>query len=231
MIVLAEERLCSSCSKAFISKWRYTRCLACRYRESYKDQCGCGNSKDGRAAKCRRCSLGQLTALAPLTAPDSAWVAGLLEAEGTFPRRKTGGGTIRVQMSDQDVVDRLHAVLRIGNRGTYTPQNPRHKQSWMLTVARREYVEWLLQQVTPLMSARRRAAIECLASNFSKPLAIPAAPAADFAAIPDPTATAWLAGLIEGDGCIRRNEVAVATVDRDVAERARLLAGCGHVYY
>jgi LAGLIDADG-like domain len=226
----SQDRICSSCSRPFQSKWRYARCLSCRYQESYKDQCACGARKDARSPCCRECSLGKLQIPGPLSVINAAWVAGLLEAEGTFPLRRKGGGTVRVQMADQDVIMRLYEVLGIGNLGTYVPRNPGHKQTWMLTIARREYVGWVLQQIAPIMSSRRFSAIARLAANYKEPLSIPP-PVADIASLPDPRATAWLAGLIEGDGCIRMNEVAVATVDKDTAERAQAVAGCGQIYH
>jgi hypothetical protein len=133
-------------------------------------------------------------------------------------------------MSDEDVIGRLYELLQVGNLGAFTPRNPKHKPTWMLTLARREYIGWMILQIAPLMSARRRAAINLLAANFSEPISVPSA-AEDIGALPDRHATAWLAGLIEGDGCIRANEVAVQSVDRDVIDRAKYIAGCGQIYF
>lgn len=224
-----QDRICTSCSQPFRTKWRYARCLACRYRESYKDRCACGSKKDVRYSRCQECALGRIQIPDPLQPARAAWVAGLLEAEGTFPLRPTAGGTIRVQMVDQDVIGRLSETLTLGNLGTYVPRNPRYKQSWMLTVGRREYIGWVIQQVAPLMSRRRRAAITLLAQSFREPLQVPPA-VSSIGSLPEPVAAAWLAGLIEGDGCIRRNEVAVASVDEDTVERARAVADCGQIY-
>jgi hypothetical protein len=165
----------------------------------------------------------------PLPMDKTGWVAGLLEAEGTFPLRPTGGGTIRVQMSDKDVIVRLRDTLQIGNLGTFTPRNPRHKSSWMLTVARRDYINWLLPQIAPLMSTRRRDAIGRLAANFRDPLRVPHT-RDDLWELPSPVAWAWLAGLIEGDGCIRAGEVSVTSIDQDVLSRAQAAAHCGQIY-
>ena len=224
-----QDRICTSCSQPFRTKWRYARCLACRYQESYKDRCACGSKKDVRYSRCQECALGRIQIPDPLPPASAAWVAGLLEAEGTFPLRPTIGGTIRVQMVDQDVISRLFETLSLGNLGTYVPRNPRYKQSWMLTVGRREYIGWVLQQVAPLMSRRRTAAIIRLAQSFREPLQVPP-PVSSIGSLPEPVATAWLAGLIEGDGCIRRNEVAVASVDKDTIERSRAVADCGQIY-
>jgi hypothetical protein len=133
-------------------------------------------------------------------------------------------------MSDEDVIGRLYELLQVGNLGTFTPRNPKHKPSWMLTLARREYIGWLIVQIAPLMSTRRRSAIELLAANFNEPIPVPFV-AEYVRTIPDRAATAWLAGLIEGDGCIRASELAVQSVDRDVIERAKHVAGCGQIYF
>jgi hypothetical protein len=133
-------------------------------------------------------------------------------------------------MSDEDVIGRLYQLLRVGNRGTFTPRNSKHKPSWMLTLARREYIDWLIAQIAPLMSTRRRSAIKLLAANFKEPIPVPSA-VEYFGELPDRPATAWLAGLVEGDGCIRASEVAIQSVDRDVIERAKQVAGCGQIYF
>ena len=224
------ERICSICFQPFRTKWRYARCQPCRYQQSYKNKCACGASKDVRHPQCRACCLGPVRLPPPLDSADTSWVAGLLEAEGTFPLRRTGGGTTRIQMTDEDVIVRFHEILQVGNLGMFTPRNPKHKPSWMLTLARREYIAWLVAQIAPLMSVRRRSAICLLAANFRERIPVPPA-IADIGVFPDPQAVAWLAGLIEGDGCIRANEVAVQSVDQDVINRAKQVTECGQIYF
>jgi LAGLIDADG-like domain len=172
--------------------------------------------------------LGPVRVLPSLSPTDAAWVAGLLEGEGTFPLRSTGGGTIRVQMTDEDVIERLYQVLTIGNRGTYIPRNPHHKQSWMLTVARREYIFWLIEQIGPFMGDRRRAAIYLLINNFTAPGKMPAM--IDIPLLPDPLSTAWLAGLIEGEGSIAPHEMSITSIDHDILQRVRDITRCGQIY-
>ena len=48
-----EERPCASCSKPFRSRWGYARCESCRYQESYKDTCPCGDKKGIKEKRCR----------------------------------------------------------------------------------------------------------------------------------------------------------------------------------
>lgn len=47
---------------------------------------------------------------------------------------------------------------------------------------------------------------------------------------------AWLAGLYEGEGCLSRHReggwaLTIASTDRDVIERAKLVAGVGHITF
>jgi len=226
---IAQDRICTSCRKPFRTQWRDARCYPCKYQESGKDACACGGRKDAKSPRCHECTYGRVQLPSLLSPQDAAWAAGLLEAEGTFPLRRSGGGVVRVEMTDQDVVARLYEVLQVGNRGKHVPSNPRHKPTWMLSLARREYIEWLLLQVAPLMCSRRRAAITRLAGNFKHALAVPPT-VQSLAPLPDPVSTAWLAGLIEGDGHISAHEVNVTSVDEDVILRVRAVASFGQIY-
>jgi len=77
---------------------------------------------------------------------------------------------------------------------------------------------------------RRRSAICLLAANFKVRIPVPSA-IANIGTFPDRQAVGWLAGLIEGDGCIRTHEVAVQSVDHDVLIRAKQVTGCGQIYF
>jgi hypothetical protein len=49
-----------------------------------------------------------------MTATDIAWLAGIIEGEGTFGRKGHPAGQVRVQMTDEDVIDRLHSLTGVG---------------------------------------------------------------------------------------------------------------------
>lgn len=224
------DQVCVRCDRPFRTRWRYTRCSTCRYLESYKDLCACGAKKSVKSITCIRCAKGGTATPRTLSASRAAWLAGLLEGEGTFvpwapPRR---GGVIRVQMTDEDVIVRVLATTGVGRLETFTPKNPRHKQSWRVTVQRAAHVLWLTQHIAPLMCSRRRAAIERLRNNFAD---FPPAPdAIRLPTFPDQTAVAWAAGLIEGEGWILPDEIGVQSTDRDVLERLLDLTGVGQVH-
>jgi hypothetical protein len=54
-------------------------------------------------------------------AEDIAWVAGIFESEGTIrprrspPGKKHYGAQVAIRMDDQDVVERIHAIMGFGN--------------------------------------------------------------------------------------------------------------------
>lgn len=89
-----------------------------------------------------------------------AWVAGLFEGEGNIGWGRRGGLTLRVQMTDEDVVRRLHATVVVGTvTGPYWDGDQRHKESWRWAVSgpgARELAERLL----PFMGARRSARLQ-----------------------------------------------------------------------
>ena len=145
-----EERPCASCSKPFRSRWGYARCGSCRYQESYKDACPCGDKKEIKEKRCRQ----------------------------------------------------LKETITTGRVASYIPRNPKHKPSWMVTVQRRGYLIWLLDQVAPVLCSRRREAAARLLSNFKDSPTLPDARDL-YGTLSDAEACAWLAGVVEGDGVIR----------------------------
>jgi hypothetical protein len=95
-----------------------------------------------------------------LTDVDRGWVSGVLEGEGTFHVRDDKYIRIAVEMTDHDVIARLHEVTGIGR--VYGPY-PRREQHWKpiskWMVQRNAEVRELLWAVYPQMGRRRRARI------------------------------------------------------------------------
>lgn len=220
-------RDCSDCGTPFTTKWRYRRCPTCRYRASYRDACGCGSLKAVTSRQCHRCRSGLQVEHPNLTDEDRAWLAGLLEAEGTFVCRQRGAA-IRAQMTDEDVIARAGRIIQVGRCWAITPKNPRHKRSWTLSVGQRENVAWLAMEMAPLLGARRRLAVAKVLASVD-----PAAPLPKVEHLPTGLGhrrtTAWVAGVIEGDGSIRYHDVTVSSVDADVMARLGDLTGLGSV--
>ena len=108
-----------------------------------------------------------------LTEPQIAWIAGLLEGEGSFGidqrsskryanSKAPASPFIKIAMTDEDVIARLSSYLDkpycLPKRLTVTG-----KQVYQLHIGEKQKVFWLLQLIRPYMGERRGAKIdECL---------------------------------------------------------------------
>lgn len=91
---------------------------------------------------------------------DIAWVTGIIEGEGCIKIPKNAGRhypTIKVRMTDKDIIYRLQTVTEVGNITEVKSKNPRHKDSWNWQVGKRQDVIRLLCAMAPLLGERRRA--------------------------------------------------------------------------
>lgn len=101
----------------------------------------------------------------PLSAAEAieiqfAWLAGVLEGEGSFTNRN-GQIAVSVEMTDADVVERAHSLMK-GHLGVARPRQPHLKTSYRARTvgasARR-----LMEKLQPYMGERRSAKIvECI---------------------------------------------------------------------
>lgn len=100
-----------------------------------------------------------MSALRAMQAIDLGWVAGIIEGEGTFVSSARRHGRlypkIAVQMTDQDVISRLHAVTGIGTVTTLTVRGLMTKPSYTWRVSRLVDVVALCGAIRALMGARR----------------------------------------------------------------------------
>jgi len=103
------------------------------------------------------------------SAPRSlVWLAGLLEAEGTFLKPPPSGPTcpvISCRMTDRDVVDR---VADLFGTGTVSIDKGRYRTEYATTVKGSRAVV-LMKELQTLMGERRSAAIEAAIRDFSPP--------------------------------------------------------------
>ena len=99
---------------------------------------------------------------------DIAWVAGLIEGEGSFTWRSSP--TISIQMSDLDIVLRAARLLGGNVRGPYQPKGKAsYKRTWAFAVSGSNAASWMMT-IYSFMGERRRAKIEeVLAIWKSKP--------------------------------------------------------------
>lgn len=105
--------------------------------------------------------FGTLTDMRDMTETDLHWVAGLLEGEGCFhfTMRPNFRFVVKCNMTDEDVIRRLHAVVGAGNvRGPLakrTQTGTLGKPQWLWTLGRTQGADELLPLLLPLMGARR----------------------------------------------------------------------------
>lgn len=101
-----------------------------------------------------------------------AWAAGILEGEGCFSifQRKTAKWdhkslAIHCEMTDEDVVRKLHSVFNVGtvnvreNTKGRSDTRPR-KKTWIWSVQNHAGIEKVCQCVLPYMGERRSAKIK-----------------------------------------------------------------------
>ncbi|AYQ99129.1 HNH endonuclease [Mycobacterium phage BaboJay] len=114
---------------------------------------------------------------------ECAWVAGILEGEGSFTlgaagQRKHGKRIQQLQvtcgMTDEDTIRKLHRIAGIGNVYLERRKDPRRehaKQLYVWQASKRLDIVPFLHQIRPHMSLRRGARIdELLAYADANPL-------------------------------------------------------------
>ena len=96
---------------------------------------------------------------------DAAWVAGIIEGEGTIHIVKTEGKPrIAVGMTDEDVVRALHQKTGVGYvYGPYDKDNWGNKEFYQWIVQKREDVRSIINEILPFLYSRRTLqALVCL---------------------------------------------------------------------
>lgn len=93
-----------------------------------------------------------------------AWLAGLLEGEGSFIS-SAGRVMIALEMTDEDIVRRVQTLTGVGGVWQTTKRQAHHKQAWRWAAQGQAEVKELLETLLPLMGQRRTIKIiECLAA-------------------------------------------------------------------
>lgn len=100
---------------------------------------------------------------------DLAWLAGLLEGEGTFvvhhePARERRRASvvirIAVHMTDRDVVERVRDIVGLGTVLRRPPSKPHHKETFRWAISAKAPTLKLMQTLRPHMGERRAAQID-----------------------------------------------------------------------
>jgi hypothetical protein len=164
-----------------------------------------------------------------MSASALAWIAGLVEGEGTFTN-SSSSSVLRVVMTDLDVLERLERITGVGYIRSIPSRQPHHKQAYSWTVKRREHLEPLAMLLWPLMGERRRRQMG--SCKTLKRLSWPNV--CDLPAELAGPAAAWVAGVLEGEGCFsltRRHggRINLESTDADVVGRVQALTG-GDLY-
>lgn len=91
-----------------------------------------------------------------------AWLAGLLEGEGSFKKgcpSAPGKPVVTVSMTDRDVIQRVADMLGVRSFREQHWANPKWKTAYTLQISGRRAVD-LMIRLRPMMGARRRAQID-----------------------------------------------------------------------
>jgi len=96
-----------------------------------------------------------------MTNLELAWLAGLLEGEGSFLLKKDKYPLISIEMTDEDVIRR--AAVLLGRPESVLACQPRavdHKPTWRVAVQDQTLAASLMMTLYPLMGERRRSKIK-----------------------------------------------------------------------
>lgn len=108
-----------------------------------------------------------------ITVIDLAWLAGLLEGEGSFfvnerkNDKRTPAARISMQSTDKDVLDRVHFLLGGSLSNAIVRKNrPNAKPAWQWCLSNTSYCVELCKRLYPLMSERRQGQINSIFERF-----------------------------------------------------------------
>lgn len=96
-----------------------------------------------------------------MTETETAWLAGLLEGEGTIVFTSVNSIALTIFMTDEDVLRRCHEFTEAGMvTGPYqNKKRPTHKPLWKWSVTKGAHAEAILIAIYPWMGIRRQARI------------------------------------------------------------------------
>jgi hypothetical protein len=157
---------CGQPSRGGSNRSRYCkRCYQIRYARKPCPECG--KPMEKRSQICAECRWGPPFQPRQMSEAETAWVAGLLEGEGSFIATAKSLA-IQAAMTDRDVIDRLAAVTGVGVMHLRRPQRAHHKPSWLWQVKRRAHIHHIAEAVLPWLGERRRAAALALLARVTQ---------------------------------------------------------------
>jgi hypothetical protein len=150
--------------------WYCTTCYDARYCKTPCPRCS-RPMKIG-SIKCAECRWGGADPK-DMTSEQVAWLAGILEGEGSFIVKGHRAVTFQVVMTDRDIIDRLVQVTGVGRINGFAPAKSHYKQAWVWLVRRRAHVIFVITAVMPWLGERRTAAAQRVLDELAKPLSAP----------------------------------------------------------
>lgn len=90
---------------------------------------------------------------------DLAWAAGLFEGEGCFSSsvsRNSRSFTLRINMIDQDVIEKFARIMDFGSVVTVAPKQPHHLPQWAWQAYGFEKFQAVAVAFWPWLGVRRR---------------------------------------------------------------------------
>lgn len=104
-----------------------------------------------------------LVGSSPTESTNIAWAAGLFEGEGSvYPVNQKRYGKeyhyvrMCLKMTDEDVVDRFHAIVKVGSVTFVPREKPHYKDAWLWQLNNREQCSDLIDKLWPYLGNRRR---------------------------------------------------------------------------
>lgn len=92
-----------------------------------------------------------------MTPIETAWVAGIIEGEGSITWSGQGRAVIAVSMTDLDTVERLKSWTGMGTVRQIPMRNNMTKPAWIWSVAAQGDFLALAEQIEPYLMSRRAA--------------------------------------------------------------------------
>jgi len=156
---------CGRPSRGGSNRSRY--CISC-YAARYKHvPCPvCGGPMNLKSTMCARCRYGAPVTPRDIPPAEGAWLAGILEGEGSFISK--GRPRIQVAMTDQDIITRLAELTGVGRVHQVRRQRPHHKDAWLWAVSRPVHVEHIIRLVLPWLGQRRTVAAKEVLSQIAR---------------------------------------------------------------
>ena len=92
-----------------------------------------------------------------MTTQETAWLAGLFEGEGCISQDKRKPATFRliIQMTDLDIIQRIHSITGVGKYAIQKQKNPKWKTLYRWSCGKREEVQAILSALLPYLGERR----------------------------------------------------------------------------